>query len=190
MESSNISGQDLLWRSVPPTTSSSPHIAMNKKLSSEYIEMKFGPRWHHISTIRSFIHNFLNTITGDPRKADRISMSISELMENAVKYSYNDETYLKISIENDGEIVSVTVKNKSTPAQAEELIRFLAFLETMSPLEGYMEMMKRSADSGKSQIGLARIRYEAGAKLYIQYDEESRITVRARFHLQEKTYET
>lgn len=144
---------------------------MSNNIQHEYIEMKFGPKWPYVSTIRIFMQNFLTIATGNQKKADKIAMAVSELVENAVKYSENSETHLRITMDSNHEKVEVNVKNRANPEQAGMLVNFLNELNGMSPLEAYMEKMRVSVGQSKSQLGLARIRYEAGADIRAEFTD-------------------
>lgn len=150
--------------------------------SRPFIELRFGPKWKYISTVRTFIQNFLAITLEDKIKADKISMAVSELVENAVKYSNEEDTFIRLEQKLDGATIEVAVYNHTEEAQANKLKEFVAELDKFSALEGYMEMMRRSAEraDGQSQLGLARIRYEADANLNIAY-ENNVMKVRATF---------
>jgi hypothetical protein len=149
--------------------------------SAEFIEMRFGPRWPYVSAIRNFIQNFLSIAISNQKQADQIAMSVSELVENAVKYSDDTETYLKINLlAHDHNRIEVIVKNHAKQDQAESLVKFVNEINSLPPLESYMDRMRKSVELDISQLGLARIRYEAGAELKAQY-ENSTVTVNATF---------
>jgi hypothetical protein len=152
--------------------------------SRPFIELRFGPKWKYISTVRTFIQNFLAITLENQIKADKISMAVSELVENAVKYSNQEDTFIRLEQKLDGTAIEVAVYNHTEESQANKLKEFMVELEKFPALEGYMEMMRRSANApeGKSQLGLARIRYEAEAQLNIAY-ENNVMKVRAAFKL-------
>lgn len=155
--------------------------ALQSMENSESIEMHFGPLWPYVSTIRVFAQNFFSIATGDRTKAEKISMSISELVENAVKFSTSGEAYLKISMGGDSDSIWVVVKNETDEVQGQMLLDFLSFLNSLPPLDAYIEMMRRSAASGRSQLGLARIRYEAGGQISASVDDRYHVTIQANF---------
>lgn len=136
-----------------------------EKGKTEYIEMRFGPKWPYVSTIRNFMQNFLGVAIGNQKLSDKVSMTISELVENAVRYSDNTETFLKVSIHRENDRIEISVKNHASSNQAEGLLQFMKELESDPPLEAYVKRMKQSTNLDRSQLGLARIRYEAGAQL-------------------------
>jgi hypothetical protein len=48
------------------------------------------------------------------------------------------------------------------------------------PLEVYIQKMQRSVTQDHSQLGLARIRFETGAELSLEVEDES-VTIEAKF---------
>ncbi|MBN2509398.1 MAG: hypothetical protein JXB03_03940 [Spirochaetales bacterium] len=147
--------------------------------SKEYIELKFSPHWNYISAARSFLQNFLAISTGDQTRADRIAMSASELLENAVKYSVNSETYMYVGVDHESRSVSITVTNESTPESIQALKAIFDKVTKGDPLEAYVSQMKEAAtrSDGKSQLGLVRIRYEAGAELSMRIEQDTRVSI-------------
>lgn len=158
-----------------------PELDSDDLLPGPYLEIRFGPGWNYVSTVRSFLHEFLLVTFKDQKKSDRISMALSELLENAVKYSTGNHAYIRIQIaENQGD-VRVEVMNHSNEILAAELEEVLQRINAMEPLEAYMMMMQESgAQSSGSRLGLARIRYEARGELSSQF-VDGRVLMKAYF---------
>ena len=51
-----------------------------------FIDLRFGPKWTYISTVRTFAENFIAISLENKKKAGIIAMSVNELIENAIKY--------------------------------------------------------------------------------------------------------
>src|SRR5215212_5930171 len=135
-------------------------------VSADYVEMRFGPRWTYISCVRKFVASFFMIGLADKERAEQISMAASELLENAVKYASEDESYLKISIARQSNEVDVCVKNKAEPQHINTLRRELALISAGQPEQIYLRKMEEAAmTEGQSRLGLARILYEANARL-------------------------
>ncbi|MGH9423298.1 MAG: ATP-binding protein, partial [Thermoanaerobaculia bacterium] len=88
-------------------------MMITERISSDYVEMRFGPRWTYISCVRRFVASFFMIGLSDKERAEQISMAASELLENAVKYASEEEGYLKITIAKADHEVDVCVKNKA-----------------------------------------------------------------------------
>lgn len=154
-----------------------------KKEINPFVELIFGPNWDYLSTVRSFIVNFLAISLSDKKRADLIAMAVNELVENAIKYSDRDGIEIKILVENMEPLaLTVHVRNHTTEKEAHNLLRILDDIHSKTPLEAFMTQMKESAlnKEGYSRIGLARIRYEAKARLNATYNG-SYVNVHAEF---------
>lgn len=144
-----------------------------------YIELRFGPRWKYISPARIFIQNFISIAISDSAKADGIAMAASELLENAVKYSSGEDTHIIVQAFPDTGIISAAVTNQASEAAAKELQALYKKVMTGDPLEAYILQMRESAtrSDGKSQLGLARIRYETGANIKLEVNPDYKVTI-------------
>lgn len=135
-----------------------------------FLELIFGPKWKYIATVREFLQDFLSVSLKDGLlKAESISMSVSELLENSIKYG--SEAGIKISvelIETEDKII-VSVENYSTPENIAVLMKEIERVNSGPPEKVYLEKMQEAAmrTDGGSQLGLARIRYEANAEISI-----------------------
>ncbi len=132
-----------------------------------YIELKFGPRWKYIAVVRSFIQNFLAVSLLETTKADQIAMAASELLENAVKYAAGEDIQIHVNFYSDNEKIHIAVSNTATPEAIEGLKSMFNKISQGNPLDAYMSQMREAAvrKDGKSQLGLARIRYETGLEM-------------------------
>ncbi len=147
-----------------------------------FVELKFGPNWSYISTVRIFIVNFLAITLEDKKRADNIAMAVNELIENAIKYSDRDGIEINLYVYDEGNNIKVQVCNHAEENTVRDLERILGEINKESPLDAYMKRMKESSQSinKKSTIGLARIYYETGAKIESSY-EDGFVTVFAEF---------
>src|SRR5262245_42405522 len=93
---------------------------------SDYVELRFGPRWTYISCVRKFVASFFMIGLADKERAEQISLAASELLENAVKYA--SEESIVISIAKTSTEVDVCVTNGADPEQLNTLRRELALI--------------------------------------------------------------
>lgn len=153
-------------------------------VSSDYVELRFGPRWTYISTVRKFVASFFMIGLADKERAEQISMAASELLENAVKYASDEESYLKISIAKQTSVVDVCVKNRAEPHHINTLRRELALIQAGNPESVYLKKMESAAmTEGQSRLGLIRILYEANAKLRLEV-HDNEVAIHAIFPLE------
>src|SRR2546430_5839833 len=123
-------------------------------VSSDYVEMRFGPRWTYISCVRKFVASFFMIGLADKERAEQISLAASELLENAVKYASEDEGYLKIAISKGMNEVDVCVKNKAEAHNINTLRRELALIQAGDPEHVYLKKMEEAAmTEGQSRLG-------------------------------------
>jgi len=147
--------------------------------SDGYIEIRFGPRWKYISPARVFIQNFIAIALSDQVKADSIAMATSELLENAVKYGASEDTQCVVRASPSTGVIQASVTNHATEQGAKELQALFSKVMTGDPLESYIGQMREAATrtDGKSQLGLARIRYETGADMRLEVTPGLLVTV-------------
>lgn len=143
------------------------------------IEIRFGPRWKFISPARVFIQNFVAVALSDRVKADAVAMATNELLENAVKYGTSDDTHCIVQAHPDTGVIEASVTNQASEQSAHELKSIYEKIMAGDPLEAYIVQMREAATrtDGKSQLGLARIRYETGADMRLDISTDHRVTL-------------
>jgi len=143
------------------------------KTRDGYIELEFGPRWKYIAVVRSFIQSFMAVSLQDNTKADHLAMAASELLENAVKYASGEDIRISVNVQSGRGGLSVSVSNSATPGAVEGLRAVFEKVTKGEPLDAYMTQMREAAvrKDGKSQLGLARIRYETGLGMELKADK-------------------
>lgn len=149
------------------------------------VELCFQPRWTYISCVRKFLTGFFLIGLADKERAERISMAASELLENAIKYSSEESSHLRVQVtRNNGEI-DLVVENPADPQQINILRREFALINAANPEEIYLKRMEEAARTGgQSRLGLIRIRYDAGARLELEARERE-VAIHAIFPLEE-----
>jgi len=143
------------------------------------IELRFGPRWKFISPARVFIQNFVAVALSDRVKADAVAMATNELLENAVKYGSSDDTHCRIEAHSETGVIEASVSNQASEQSAHDLKSIYDKIMEGDPLEAYIVQMREAAmrTDGKSQLGLARIRYETGAEMRLNISNDHRVTL-------------
>src|SRR5436305_15045054 len=154
-------------------------------VATDYVELRFGPRWTYISSVRKFVASFFMIGLSDKGRAEQISIAASELLENAVKYASEEDGYLKITIAKADREVDVCVKNKAEPHHINILRRELALIRSGQPEQVYLKKMEEAAmTEGQSRLGLIRILFEAGARLRLEVND-GEVSIHAIFKLEE-----
>lgn len=158
--------------------------AVRASVRKDHMELSFGPKWTYISCVRGFVANFFAIGLEDKAQAEKISLAISELLENAVKYSSGTDTIVRAEIHGKTGTVTASVENQSTPAYIKDLKGEIDKVCSGTPEEAYMAKLLEAASrtDGKSQIGLARVRYETGATLNLSVEGDT-VRIEATFPL-------
>jgi len=144
-----------------------------ENVKNGFIEMIFGPRWTYIATVRGFLQSFLSITLADNKWADVISMAASELLENAVKYASEEGTKIQIEYKKEESKLYLHVENFSAPENVEMLKKEIEIINDGDTQEMYLRKMQEAAirTDGKSQLGLARIKYESNASIQLNKEE-------------------
>jgi len=140
--------------------------------SDDHVELCFAPRWTYISCVRKFLASFFLIGLSDKEQAEQISTAASELLENAVKYASEDNSYTRVEISRRRNEVHLVVENPADPEQINVLRREFALVTAAEPEAVYLKRMEEAARAGtQSRLGLIRILYEAGATLRLEVQE-------------------
>ena len=75
-----------------------------------FIELKIQPSVELVSIVRRFVTAFYDEIIHNADATSRVALATHELLENAVKYSTDNETTLSIAITRQGNQNLVTVR--------------------------------------------------------------------------------
>lgn len=148
------------------------------KFHRDTIEMTFNPEWHYVSSIWLFANDVLFRLINDRVRAELVSMSISELLENSVKYSQKQFTEPKpvarfrLSVREDMHKIFLEVENYADPDHIEVLKEELKGIQSAESRKVFITKLREAAirDDGKSQLGLIRIIYEAKGKVTMKQD--------------------
>src|ERR1700704_5268958 len=108
---------------------------ITERLSADYVEMRFGPRWTYISCVRRFVASFFLIGLSDKERAEQISMAASELLENAVKYSSEDSSHLRVAVTRRDNEIDLVVENPADPQQINVLRREFALINAADAQE-------------------------------------------------------
>ncbi|HOV15801.1 MAG TPA: DUF6272 family protein [Spirochaetota bacterium] len=147
---------------------------LQKNVDSGFVELVFGPRWTYIASVRNFLQKFLYVTIEDIKSSDVISMSASELLENAIKYASEDGTKISVKYIKDEDKLTLIVENFTHSNNIEILKKEIEKVNEGSPEEMYLKKMQEAAlrTDGGSQLGFARIRYETNAAISLETKDD------------------
>jgi anti-sigma regulatory factor (Ser/Thr protein kinase) len=137
-----------------------------------YFHLVFRPNIKLVSTVRRFTRDFYQRVLADQELASRLALATHEMLENAVTYANDDETAVRIDVDDD--VLSIRTWNRAAP---ERITAIKAGIDQVmaapDPEAYYQEQMliaaKRTDGSG---LGLARVRNEAEMSLSYEIDND------------------
>ena len=145
-----------------------------------YLDITFGPKWDYIHLTKNYVENFLETNLVDKHHINKITMSASELLENAITYSHKEGVRVKIKKDMDNNIIQLSVYNYTTKEHANYLINYIRDMKNKDPMQYYINKVKESIkyDKGESKLGIPRINYEGQAQdIEVKFFEEEEVVV-------------
>ena len=161
--------------------------ALSSESPDTYFEMSFAPSIELVSVVRRFVGTFYERALASPELAQRAALAAHELLENAVKYSTDGETTIRMDVQRHPRPkVVIRTRNRASPANAENLRARLAELNASSDItQHYMTLLRRSVkianSEGRGGLGLGRIAAEADMDLTVSIDEATgRVEISAR----------
>jgi hypothetical protein len=137
--------------------------------SGPVLSIEFRPHAGLLTQTREFVSSFCSTFVRDPAFIYRVTIAVHELLENAIKYSSDGSTSIRIALRKDGarRCVSIRAENSAAPQRivaARDMIERIR--ETDDPFELYCNLIRSSVERHTgSGLGLARICAEAACEL-------------------------
>jgi len=135
------------------------------------MEVEFPPDWRVLRDLRAFVTKLVVTVADSEEVAQRVSMVVTELAENAVKYANSNSSIVRLRVEPTAEGIRCESENEATPTHIEELERTLEQVNEGDPFDAYARALTAACDdtnATSSRVGLARIRHEGKMKLSCQ----------------------
>jgi hypothetical protein len=146
------------------------------------LELTFHPDLELVTDVRDFVELFYLRSLHDRDLSGRLAIATHELLENAVKYSLDGETSLRIQVTpaSGSRAVAVRTRNRAHDRHVTTLRVYLDEMRASGdPTDYYHQRMRRAArDTDVSQLGLARVRCEAEMQLSCSVDGDT-VTIQA-----------
>lgn len=151
-----------------------------------YFNLIIEAKWDYIPLTKEFVAKFLKINSFDKRKAYKIEMVTSELLENSIKNSNDENVELSLLSNRDDNSVEVHVYNHADFDKYKQLKSRIDDMNSHEPFDYYVNIIKNSIakkEKLKRGLGLARVNYEGSAHLNADYDDsKGLIDVRALFN--------
>ncbi len=147
------------------------------------------PEWDNIEEVRNECDSFFRSHNFSQNDSHSLVMTISELMENSIKYGdySNPDAMVEISIQLLQSRIQIEVLNPVTEEDKgylQKLDRTIQWIRGFQdPFEAFIEKLrlvsKKPLDDSESGLGLVRVAYEGKAVLDFFVDEKNILNVSA-----------
>lgn len=131
-------------------------------------------KWEYLSLFRVFLSHYFSVLTKDQRIISSMTVTATELIDNAIRYSSKEGIEIRLILDKSIDSYIIYIYNFIEPDEVEPLVNYIDEVNnTPDKFLFYVNKMKesRKRTDGKAGLGLARIAYEAKAKLETLYEE-------------------
>lgn len=147
-----------------------------------YIELNFRPNVALVSVVRRFVSEFYQRSLSDPDGTSRVALATHELLENAVKYSKDGETTIRISVTGDRpKQVRIVLTNRADANNIGEMREIIDGIAKSPDAEAFYQqlLIRKVKESTGSGLGLARICAEGEMKVTYTLAEGDQVIIEA-----------
>jgi hypothetical protein len=149
------------------------------------MDLAFDQDWSQIQLVKSFFEQFVVSRTNNEEEVHKIGITVSELLENAVKYSNKRGIRIVIrQIERTGTFI-LYVWNHAAKSDILRLKERLKEMRSMDSLKYYIYRMRESVKDKLASpgLGLARIYHEANAEISARITEKKLVEIKVKIKL-------
>lgn len=135
------------------------------------MEVEFPPDWRVLRDLRLFVNKLVVAVADSDELAERVSMVVTELAENAVKYTTSQSALVRLRVQPTTSGIRCETENAAEPSHIADLQRTLDAVNEGDAEDAYARALIAACDeltSSSSKVGLARIRTEGKMKLSCQ----------------------
>jgi hypothetical protein len=152
-----------------------------------YVELNFRPNVQLVSVVRRFVSEFYQRTLGDPDGTSRVALATHELLENAVKYSKDGDTTIRIEIKTDvsPRSVSIMLRNRAEEQHIAAIKEIVDGISAHDDAFSFYQNLIASKARNKegSGLGLARICAEGEMKVTFDVVDRDLVILEATTHV-------
>jgi anti-sigma regulatory factor (Ser/Thr protein kinase) len=142
-----------------------------------YFELSFSPNVKLVSTVRRFVTDFYDELVNSAELISQLAVATHELLENAVRYSLDGNTTIRIGIRRSPQALRVTIDTRNR-ASVDSIATMRGVIDEIAaapdPDAHYLVLMRRSAKRvDGSGLGFGRVRAETGMSVSYEVDDDA-----------------
>lgn len=148
-----------------------------------YLEIAFQPTVTTINEARRLVLSLFGPLLGSEDLAGRAALATHELLENALKYSSDGSTVIRVELSHASRTSTLTVETRNLVSDVRRagLDEAFAEMRTFASAHGYYQHTMRRTRSlrDRSGLGLARIWAEGEMTLTHEYANGNEARIKA-----------